>query len=206
MKKQPIYTTETNAGKFSKRSSSFWKIFVLITIVFIGLAMAAVYFESTSEDGLAGATISSASNPELEKSKKQLQEQLDKRLTSSTPSDNQVAQPTTANNRNVQPQVNYTPTTQPTYTQPVDPCNYNLKSSYDSQYYSALNYENSSYNTQLSQINSALSRLAIGGASDSSTYRMLQMQKTNLISKHNATLKQIEADYQANLATTGCTV
>ena len=115
-----------------------------------------------------------------------------------------VQQSTYTPPKTTQTQPAYTPA--PAYEPPKDPCNYSLKASYDSQRYMAISSENSSYNSRLAEINSALARMANSGASNSSAYQQVLGMKGSLISGHNSRLRQIEADYQANLATIGCSI
>ena len=106
--------------------------------------------------------------------------------------------------KTAQTQANYAPA--PAYEPPKDPCNYSLKANYASQRNMAIIAENSNYNSRLAEINSALARMANSGAGDSSAYQQVLGMKGTLISGHSTRLRQIEADYQANIATTGCSL
>jgi hypothetical protein len=178
----------------------FW--FVFLSVSFVASALGLTHF--TGEVIKNTGELSVSSTTEVPKPKAESPQ-----ASTAAPATPKQAAPAQTNTN---PQYTYTPQAQinysppPSYEPPKDPCNYSLKSTYTSQYYSALNYENADYNRQLSQINSTLSYLANNGGGSSSAYQSLLAQKGYLNTSHYSRLRQIESEYQSNLATTGCSI
>lgn len=186
-----------------KAKLRFWAISLFGLFALSILALSNFTGELVKNSG----ELTSASNLEISSSKTEQTKEVPKAETPQQTAPQQTTpnqQSTYTPPKSTQTQANYNPT--PAYEPPKDPCNYSLKASYDSQRYTAISSENSSYNSRLAEINSALSRISNSGAGNSSAYQQVLGMKGSLISGHSSRLRQIEADYQANIATTGCSL
>ncbi len=93
----------------------------------------------------------------------------------------------------------------PSQPQPASSgCNYQAQQTYTNSYNAAVNAENQSYNSSLSQINQLLLQLQNQGAGNSSAYQQALAQKGQLIAQHNSTLLSLSTQYHNDLANIGC--
>ena len=91
-----------------------------------------------------------------------------------------------------------------TYTAPVLSCNTTQESVYTSQYNSAVQQENQSYENTISQDNGALAVLSSKGAGGSSAYEQILAMEAQTESQHTATLNQLKNTYQSELTSINC--